>query len=153
MVVIKWSKCGDILHFSFSGFRDDSETMKTQSKDFPTRFSTVRNRTGLSRRKVAQILGVHRETVGRWESGKRYPEISKFKKIYETLGIDTLPHTNNDLPGRMKLFRIKMGYRMRKASSFVKKNEFWWAQVESGKLSLSLLERQNLLKTLCNEEC
>ncbi len=129
----KWSVCGDISHFSFSGLRNDSETINTQAQDFPTHFRTARNRTGLSRLKIAKTLGVNRETVGRWEFGKRYPEISKLKRIYEILGVDALPHTDNDLSGRMKLFRMKMGYRMRKASSLVKKNKYWWAQMEEGK--------------------
>lgn len=152
MVVIKWSVCGDILHFSFSGFRNDSETMNTQARDFPARFRTARNRTGLSRLKIAKILGVNRETVGCWESGKRYPEISKFKRIYEILGADALPHTDDDISGKMKLFRMKMGYRMRKASSLVKKKEFWWAQLESGDILSSDLEKSLLLKILDNKE-
>ncbi|MCP5535564.1 MAG: helix-turn-helix transcriptional regulator [Akkermansiaceae bacterium] len=121
--------------------------------DFPTRFRTARNRTGLSRLKAAKLIGVNRETVGRWESGKRHPEISKLKKIHEILGADALPHTNNDLPGRMKLFRMKMGYQIRKASGLVKKNQCWWIQVEGGELSLSDIEKQTLVEILYNEEC
>ena len=126
--------------------------MKTQDLEFPARFRAARNRTGLSRLKVAKILGVNRETLGRWESGKRFPEISAFKKIYQHLGDDALPYTDDDLAGKMKLFRMKMGYRMKMASNLMSKSKVWWGQLENGSQSLSHEAQSELLEVLAVEE-
>ncbi|MCP5535575.1 MAG: helix-turn-helix transcriptional regulator [Akkermansiaceae bacterium] len=125
--------------------------MNTLARDFPARFRAARNRTGLSRSKLAEILRVNRETVGRWETGTRYPDISKLKRIHDILGADALPHTNADLPGLMKRFRMKMGYRMKKAASLVKKHGFWWSQLENRKRHPNSGDKQILLEILsCN---
>lgn len=48
----------------------------------------LRRKTGLSKKTFAKILGVHPDTVSRWESGKHSPHKKmedKFLTIEETL--------------------------------------------------------------------
>ena len=46
-----------------------------------------RQSAGLSQRKLAERIGVQRETLARWEGGQRRVDIEKLPKVSEVTGI------------------------------------------------------------------
>lgn len=116
--------------------------------DFPTRLRTARNRTGLSRSKLAEKLRVNRETVGRWENGIRFPPISLFKRIYDLLGIEALPEVEPGLGGQMKLFRLKNGISINNAARKVGKGTNWWLNLEHSNATIKYSELDRLMELI-----
>ena len=49
----------------------------------------LRTEKGLSIRELADLAGVNRATVSRWERGQRVPSVDDFKRLMDALGADT----------------------------------------------------------------
>ena len=47
----------------------------------------ARNLRGMSRKAVADALGVDPSTIWNWETGKTYPDIPKFMKLCQLYGV------------------------------------------------------------------
>lgn len=47
----------------------------------------IREKAGLSQKKLAEKLGVDENTVWRWEAGRAYPSVDLGKQIAELLGV------------------------------------------------------------------
>lgn len=49
----------------------------------------LRTEKGLSIRELADLAGVNRATVSRWERGQRVPSVDDFQRLMDALGADT----------------------------------------------------------------
>lgn len=49
----------------------------------------LRTEKGLSIRELADLAGVNRATVSRWERGQRVPSVDDFWRLMDALGADT----------------------------------------------------------------
>lgn len=55
--------------------------------NFSEKIYLLRNKARLSQEEMANLFGVSRQTVSKWESGSSYPEIDKVIKISETFHV------------------------------------------------------------------
>jgi len=65
--------------------------------NFPLKLQTLRKEKGMSQENLAELLGVSRQSVSKWEAGQSYPEIEKLIIISELfkVSIDNLVKENN----------------------------------------------------------
>lgn len=54
---------------------------------FNEKIQSLRKEKGLSQEKLADIIGVSRQSVAKWESGKSYPEVDKLIELSYLFGI------------------------------------------------------------------
>lgn len=63
--------------------------------DFSEKMQSYRKQRGLSQEKLAEIIGVSRQAVSKWESGQSYPEMDKLIALSELFHV-TLDHLVKD---------------------------------------------------------
>lgn len=56
---------------------------------FGRRIQALRKEKGLSQQQLADNMFVSRKTVGNWEAGNRFPDITMISKLAEKLGVET----------------------------------------------------------------
>ena len=66
----------------------------------------VRQRAGLTQEQLAEIMGVSKQAISKWESGKSNPEIEKLKRYSEQFGV-SLDDLLNENVGLEELFKEK----------------------------------------------
>ena len=52
------------------------------------RISRLREQRGISRQELAELMGVSRQTIYRWEHGERLPDVLTFVRLTRLLGVD-----------------------------------------------------------------
>lgn len=66
----------------------------------------VRQRAGLTQERLAEIMGVSKQAISKWESGKSNPEIEKLKRYSEQFGV-SMDDLLNENVGLDELFKEK----------------------------------------------
>lgn len=64
--------------------------------DFSEKMQSYRKQRGLSQEKLAEIIGVSRQAVSKWESGQSYPEMDKLISLSELFRV-SLDHLVKDV--------------------------------------------------------
>ena len=57
--------------------------------DFGSRLAYVRKEKGLNQEQLAEMLGITRQTVYKWEAGITYPDVDKLCDTAKKLGVTT----------------------------------------------------------------
>ncbi|RCX22706.1 DNA-binding XRE family transcriptional regulator [Fontibacillus phaseoli] len=65
--------------------------------DFADKLQSYRKQKGLSQENLAEVVGVSRQAVSKWESGQSYPEMDKMIAISELFHV-TVDHLVKDTP-------------------------------------------------------
>ena len=79
--------------------------------EIPQRIQESRKKKGISQEQLAEVLGVSRQAVSKWESGQAMPELDKVIGMSEYFGVSTDwllrgvepagdPHAGRGKPGR-----------------------------------------------------
>lgn len=78
---------------------------------FQEQLQILRKGKGLSQEKLAEILGISRQSVAKWELGKSYPDISKLIGLsdYFKVSIDKLVNDYEE-NRRLSIEKNKMNY-------------------------------------------
>ncbi|MVB11629.1 helix-turn-helix protein [Caprobacter fermentans] len=76
-------------------FKD--QDVNTKIADFGERLAYTRKKRGLLQRQLAKLVGESERAVGCWETGRCYPDVSKFRKIIKALKVpeDWFEHEDN----------------------------------------------------------
>ena len=61
------------------------------------RLAALREQRGISRHEIAELMGVSRQTVYRWEHGERIPDVLTFIQITRLLGVEVGDVLGTDL--------------------------------------------------------
>ena len=61
------------------------------------RISALRKQRGLSRQEIADLMGVSRQTIFRWEHGERIPDVLTFIRLTRLLGVEIGDVLGSDL--------------------------------------------------------
>lgn len=66
--------------------------------DFNEKLQILRKKKGLSQETLAEIIGVSRQAVAKWEVGQSYPDLDKLISLsnFFRVSVDKLIKTNND---------------------------------------------------------
>lgn len=73
--------------------------MENESLWSGDRLRELRGNASMSQKDLADLLGVARETVARWETGDREPNFSTLIRLTEALGVD-LTDLRREQPGK-----------------------------------------------------
>lgn len=65
--------------------------------DFADKLQSYRKQRGMSQENLAEVIGVSRQAVSKWESGQSYPEMDKMIALSELFHV-TLDHLVKDVP-------------------------------------------------------
>lgn len=85
----KLKKAFENLRRPFVDLPDDFYTMEYSGNDIIGKsIESFRIHRGLSRNEVADLMGVTRQTVFRWEHGERLPDILTFTRLMRILGME-----------------------------------------------------------------
>lgn len=85
----KLKKAFENLRKPFVDLPNDFYTMEYSGNDIIGKsIESFRNQRGLSRNEVADLMGVTRQTVFRWEHGERLPDILTFIRLMRILGME-----------------------------------------------------------------
>lgn len=88
------------------------------SKKFLISLESERRKKGLSRQELASMLGVHVQTVSRYERGEHFPKLHKLMKLAEIFGYDLSSSINYKYyHGQLDRETIKMRLRFYGLSS------------------------------------
>ena len=68
--------------------------------DFGSRLATARKNKGLSQEELAELLGVSRQTIYKWETGITYPDIDKLCDISRRLEVTTVYLLDGEEPSQ-----------------------------------------------------
>ncbi|MBQ8654198.1 MAG: helix-turn-helix transcriptional regulator [Clostridia bacterium] len=71
---------------------------------FGSNMQYLRRQQGITQEKLAERLGVTRQTVGKWEGGEAYPEIPKLLEICELFSCSLDELLRKDLPARREAY-------------------------------------------------
>jgi transcriptional regulator with XRE-family HTH domain len=80
---------------------------------FHEKLQKLRKEKGLSQEALAEILGVSRQAISKWESGQTYPETDKLIALSEIFGVSLdhlLKDTETQEPGRQSDFSNHFWY-------------------------------------------
>ena len=91
-----------------------------------------RKALGLNKRQVAEMLGVHRDMIGRWESGRHGPRVKYGPTIIRFLGGDDWLPTAS-LADRLRRFRMMRGWSQESLGVYLKCDERSVRDWEGGK--------------------
>ena len=85
-------------------------TTETRQDKSSTRIQKARERAGYSQDDLADKLGVHRTTIGKWESNKAQPSIENYEKMSEILKVSpiwlmSIDQYTNQIPNEHALSR------------------------------------------------
>lgn len=75
-------------------FYDEGEVMMM---DFADKLQSYRKQKGMSQENLAEVIGVSRQAVSKWESGQSYPEVEKIITLSELFGV-SVDHLVKDVP-------------------------------------------------------
>lgn len=67
---------------------------------FGSNMQLLRRQQGITQERIAERLGVTRQTIGKWESGEAYPEIPKLLEICEAFSVKLDDLLRKDLAAR-----------------------------------------------------
>ncbi|WP_379133821.1 helix-turn-helix transcriptional regulator [Paenibacillus sp. sgz500958] len=65
--------------------------------DFADKLQTYRKQKGMSQENLADVIGVSRQAVSKWESGQSYPEMDKMIALSELFAV-SLDHLVKNIP-------------------------------------------------------
>lgn len=65
-----------------------------------------RSRSGLSREELAERTGIHANTLGKYESGRRKPKIEQLKRIADGLGISVIEFLDIEIENEADLAAV-----------------------------------------------
>ena len=74
-----------------------------------------RSRSGLSREELAERTGIHANTLGKYESGRRKPKVEQLKRIADGLGISVIEFLDIEIENEADLIAM-----LKKISPFFK---------------------------------
>ncbi|MEK5477157.1 helix-turn-helix transcriptional regulator [Paenibacillus sp. FSL R5-0407] len=66
--------------------------------NFADKLQSYRKQKGMSQENLAEVIGVSRQAVSKWESGQSYPEMDKMIALSELFHV-TIDHLVKDIPG------------------------------------------------------
>lgn len=66
--------------------------------EFAEKLQSYRKQRGMSQENLAEVVGVSRQAVSKWESGQSYPEMDKMIVLSDLFGV-SVDHLVKDVPG------------------------------------------------------
>jgi transcriptional regulator with XRE-family HTH domain len=76
----------EVVEYEFK----EEYTSESRQEKSSTRIQKARERAGYSQDDLADKLGVHRTTIGKWESNKAQPSIENYEKMSEILKVSPI---------------------------------------------------------------
>ena len=102
----------------------------------------IREKAGLSQKKLAEKLGVDENSVWRWEAGRAYPSVDLGKQIAELLGVsvDELLYGPQSKEWRIEVvFRREEDWEMHTVDMSASAPNLFLVQVGMEKIGLNLV--------------
>ena len=129
-----WKMAGFVPFFPVSGktfIIPHPQVMRLPKNGLPRLLRDTRLERKLSKREVAQKIGVVAEVIGKWERGEHVPRVHYMLAILNFLGDDTwLP--DRSFADRLFKFRARHGWSQAKLAGFVGYDERSVARWEAG---------------------
>lgn len=69
--------------------------------DFADKLQGYRKQRGMSQENLAEVIGVSRQAVSKWESGQSYPEMDKMIALSEFFGV-SMDHMVKEVSGNQE---------------------------------------------------
>lgn len=114
-----------------SGFAKWGGGYPEEPKTLGDRIRVSRLDRGLLQREVAEVIGVKRGTINKWECNRGEPRACDVPRILGFLGYDPSPKAKS-FPELMKKWRLENGLSARAASSLLGVGSATWAGWERG---------------------
>jgi transcriptional regulator with XRE-family HTH domain len=102
--------------------------------EFGERLFRRRRALGLSKRVLAEQLGVHHEMIGKWERGEHEPRVSYWPAITEFLGARPNKDEVGEFSERIRQVRYRLGWSQQKMACQLGVDERTVARWELGTL-------------------
>ena len=131
-IVNTFNRCMFFPHLAHTFRVANPVTAHLPDDGLPKLLCERRKALRLKKRQVAEILGVHREMIGLWESGRHGPRVKYGPAIIRFLGGDDwLPMAS--LADRLRRFRTIRGWSQETLGVYLKCDERSVRDWESGK--------------------
>lgn len=136
-----------IYKILLSGFGARGAEYPKERKTLGGHIRAVRLERGMLQREVAELIGVRRGTINKWECNRDEPRAVDVPRIIEFLGYNPLPEPHL-LEEQMKRWRLLNGLSARAASQLIGVGEATWAAWERGALRPGACSRQKITDTI-----
>ena len=136
----------NIHKFLLSGFVRLGEKYPEERKTLGDHVRAVRLERGMLQREVADVIGVRRGTINKWECNRGDPRAVDAPAISEFLGDDPFP-SSQSLVAQLKRWRLGAGLSARAAARHIGVGEATWAAWERGAMSPAAGFRERFIET------
>lgn len=101
------------------------------------RLRELRKKAGLTQDELAECVGVHLNTISRWENGIDTPKTFKIKRLAEALHVSEADLLNDPQPNGMQLVVSWDWEEMKKGEINMNENKFKLILGDDGKVGLN----------------
>ena len=138
-----------IYKILLSGFVGLGERYPEGRETLGDHIRAVRMERGMLQREVAQVIGVRRGTINKWECNRGEPRAVDVPRIIELLGYEPWPEPNS-LIAEMRVWRLRLGLSARAAARRLGVGEATWAVWERGAVSPGERSREQIARLIGN---
>jgi len=128
-----------------TGFVSLGEKYPAQLETLGDHIRAARLERGMLQRDVAELIGVRRGTINKWERNRGEQCARDVPQILDFLGYDPFPEPQR-IEERMRLWRLRNGLSARAAARRIGAGEATWAAWERGAISPSPSSRKKIVE-------